>query len=73
MRATHTKDEFVLDFFHIIPPEGRLTSRIITSPSHMKRIVEALSENLRHYEDQFGVIATNGERGETVIVDPTIQ
>lgn len=57
MMITHTKEEFVLDFMNVVPPQGIVTSRIITSPGHMKRIIAALSENLKKYEDQFGIVA----------------
>ena len=56
MRVTHTKEEFVLDFANVVPPHGIITSRVITSPGHFKRIVKALQENLRMYESRFGAI-----------------
>lgn len=54
MQVLHTKEEFVLDFLNIFPPTGTLMTRIIVSPSHMKRMLTALSENLKKYEGQFG-------------------
>ena len=59
MMITHTKEEFVLDFMNVVPPTGIVTSRIITSPGHMKRIIAALTENLKKYEDQFGIVAAS--------------
>ncbi|MDD2696946.1 MAG: DUF3467 domain-containing protein [Candidatus Pacebacteria bacterium] len=56
MQILHTKEEFVLDFFLISPPEGILSSRVIMSPGHVKRMVKALSENLTKYEEKFGKI-----------------
>jgi len=56
MQVVHTKEEFILDFFLLSPPEGVLASRIITSPSHLKRMVKALQENLEKYESKFGKI-----------------
>ena len=58
MQVAHTKDEFVLDFFNVMPPQGIATARIITSPGHLKRIIGALQENLGKYEHQFGTINT---------------
>jgi len=52
----HTKEEFVLDFLTITPPQGSLVSRIMTTPAHMKRILRALSENVKIYEKSFGTI-----------------
>lgn len=52
----HSKEEFILDFLNILPPHGSLVSRIITSPGHMKRIVKALEENIKLYENNFGKV-----------------
>ncbi|MEA3295570.1 MAG: DUF3467 domain-containing protein [Patescibacteria group bacterium] len=65
----HTKDEFVLDFFMVSPPQGILGSRIIMSPGHIKRFVKALEENLSKYEDKFGKI----EETEDPNVNPSDQ
>lgn len=56
MMVTHTKEEFILDFMNVVPPQGMVTSRVITSPGHMKRLIAALLENMKNYEKQFGVI-----------------
>ncbi len=52
----HTKEEFVLDFLNIFPPTGTLNSRVILSPSHFKRMIGAMNDNLKKYEDKFGKI-----------------
>jgi hypothetical protein len=54
MFATHTREEFILDFIMVTPPVGTVTARVITSPGHMKRMVSALAENLKKYEARFG-------------------
>lgn len=56
MQVAHNAEEFTLDFFNIMPPSGSLVSRIITSPSHYKKIVEVMKTNLELYEKQFGEI-----------------
>ena len=56
MRVVHNKEEFVLDFANIVPPTGIITARIITSPGHLKRIIKALENNLKLYEEKFGKI-----------------
>jgi hypothetical protein len=56
VQVGHTPEEFVLDFMNIFPPAGMLTARVVISPGHMKRIVGALGENLKRYEEQFGKI-----------------
>ena len=37
-------------------PKGRVRSRIILSPQHMKRLVNALQENIQRYEEAYGSI-----------------
>ena len=56
MLAQHTKEEFILDFMNIVAPNGIVTSRVVTSPAHIKRILTALTENMKQYEPQFGKI-----------------
>ncbi len=56
MQVLHTKDEFILDFFLVTPPNGILNSRVIMNPAHLKRMLSALQENLGKYEEQFGKI-----------------
>lgn len=60
MSVSHTAEEFVLDYFAVTPagegPRGHLVSRVIVSPGHFKRVVAALQDNLRKYEEQFGPI-----------------
>jgi hypothetical protein len=54
----HTENEFLMDFAFIQPqaPRARVRSRIITSPRHAKRMLRALEDNLRRYEQRFGAI-----------------
>lgn len=56
MQVMHTAEEFVLDFLSVYPPAGSLNARVIVSPSHMKRIVAALADNMTKYEKQFGEV-----------------
>lgn len=63
MMISHRKEEFILDFLFVQPQRAaqgqsiaNLRARIITSPAHAKRILRALQENLRRYEDAFGAI-----------------
>lgn len=53
-QISHTKEEVIFDFLNVIPPQGQLVSRVITSPGHAKRIMKALEENIKKYEAQFG-------------------
>lgn len=56
VRFTH--EEFVSDFMYILaqPPYGKLHSRIVMSPGHIKRFAKMLNQNIAHYEQQFGPI-----------------
>jgi hypothetical protein len=67
VQVGHTPEEFILDFMNLFPPTGIITSRVVISPGHMKRIVAALADNLKRYEQQFGSIKTGAPSS-----DPTI-
>lgn len=56
MQVSHTKEEFILDFFMMGAPAGILASRVIMSPGHLKRIIKALEDNIGKYENKFGRI-----------------
>ena len=56
MVVAHSKEEFILDFMMIAPPNGVVTSRVIMSPGHVKRVIAALQQNMKHYEEKFGRI-----------------
>lgn len=61
MQVLHTQEEFVIDFLNIFPPTGTLNARIIISPSHMKRMIKALADNLAKYESKFGSVTPSEE------------
>jgi hypothetical protein len=61
LRITHTREEFILDFIQLAPPQGVVTARVVTSPGHLKRIVRALATNLTRYEEAFGAIQEAAE------------
>lgn len=54
--VSHSKEEFIMDFMMLAPPAGSVTARVIISPGHMKRIIVALEDNIKKYEDKFGKI-----------------
>lgn len=68
VRITHTREEFILDFINMVPPQGAVTARVITSPGHLKRLITALAGNLERYEERFGPIAAAPEPS----VDPDV-
>ena len=67
MGVRHRKEEFVLDFMMVTPPEGTVTARVIISPGHMKRMVSAIKDNLEKYEKKFGKLAEAAEPGKPAI------
>lgn len=56
--VTHSETEFIFDFLFLQPnqPKAKLRARVISSPVHTKRFLNALQENIRRYEAQFGLI-----------------
>ena len=59
---THSSSEFVLDFIRMMPgvPKASVKSRVIITPQHAKRLLNALADNLEKYEKAFGRIKDNG-------------
>ncbi len=55
MIVSHTKEEFCLDFINTFNPPT-LTSRVLMSPGHLKRMIKALGENMKKYEERFGEV-----------------
>lgn len=55
-QIAHTKEEFVVDFMTMMPPQGSVNARVYLSPAHTKRLASALADNIKKYEDQFGRI-----------------
>ena len=60
---SHRKEEFIIDFLFIDPQtqakqadQALLTSRVVLNPGHMKRLYQAIGENIQRYEKNFGNI-----------------
>ena len=55
---THSHAEFVVDFVNVMPgtPKSKVKSRIILTPTHAKRFMKALIENVNRYEAANGSI-----------------
>jgi len=55
---SHSQTEFVLDFVRLVPnvPKAKVKSRIILTPTHAKRLLKALADNVRKFETQHGQI-----------------
>ncbi len=54
----HSHTEFVVDFLQLMPgvPKARVKSRVILTPQHAKRLVNALKENVARFEAVNGTI-----------------
>ncbi len=54
----HSPSEFVVDFINIMPgvPKPKVKSRIILTPQHAKRLMNALADNVKRFEQQHGEI-----------------
>ena len=55
---THSHSEFIIDFATMLPgqPKPEVSNRIIMTPKHTKRLLNALMDNITKYESQFGFI-----------------
>jgi uncharacterized protein DUF3467 len=56
--VNHTDTEFTLDLVYVQPqqPRASVRARAITTPKHMKRLLLAIQDNVRRYEERFGEI-----------------
>ena len=63
---SHSRSEFVLDFASTLPgmPKAQVGDRIVMTPEHAKRLMNALFDNISKYEAQFGVIDLNGGKSQ---------
>lgn len=55
---THSSSEFVVDFVRIMPgiKKAQVKSRVILTPEHAKRLLGALTDNIKKYESVHGPI-----------------
>lgn len=67
---SHRKEEFIIDFLFVDPQtqtpkqdQSLLVSRMILNPGHMKRLFQAIGENIKRYEKNFG----------TIVLPPTLE
>ena len=50
----HSASEFILDFIRVVPgtPKAQVKSRIILTPDNAKRLLLALQDNLKKFEEK---------------------
>lgn len=60
---SHSHTEFVVDFIRMVPnvPKAKVKSRIVLTPVHAKKLLQALADNVTKYEAQFGKIESRKE------------
>ncbi len=59
---SHSQSEFVIDFVRLMPnvPKAKVKSRVIITPDHALRLMNALQDNLAKYEENYGPINEGG-------------
>lgn len=59
----HSTSEFIVDFVRLMPgvPKPEVKSRIILTPENTKRLMLALQDNIRKFEQDNGVIRLSQE------------
>lgn len=72
---SHSPQEFVIDFVRIMPgvPKAKVKSRILLTPEHAKRLMKALADNIKKYEQQFGPITDKEMPNMPLSFGPTAQ
>ncbi|MBO9639485.1 DUF3467 domain-containing protein [Siphonobacter aquaeclarae] len=59
---SHSQSEFVIDFVRLMPnvPKAKVKSRVIITPDHALRLMNALQDNIAKYEENYGPINEGG-------------
>lgn len=59
---THSDAEFVIDFVKMLPgiPKAKVKARIILTPTHAKRLLRALKDNISKFEAIHGQLEDTG-------------
>jgi hypothetical protein len=72
---THSNAEFIIDFIRMMPgvPKAKVKSRIILTPQHAKRLLAAISDNVRKYEELNGKIKLEEQAFPMNFGGPTAQ
>ena len=62
----HSPTEIIIDFARVMPrmAKAKVLSRIIMTPMHAKMLHQALTDNLKKFEAQFGEIKIHGAHNQ---------
>lgn len=65
---SHSNAEFILDFIQVLPalPKAKVKARIVMTPTHAKRLLAALNDNLNKFENQFGEITLHPDQNPPI-------
>lgn len=60
---SHSQSEIIIDFATVLPglAKPEISNRIIMTPEHVQRLLNALTDNIGKYESQFGKIGAGSE------------
>ncbi len=55
---SHSTTEFIIDFASMLPgmQKAKVSSRVILTPEHAKRLLYSIQENISRYESNHGAI-----------------
>lgn len=69
----HSPTEFVLDYVNVMPgtPKSKVRSRVILTPQHAKRLLNALKDNIDKYEKRHGEIQKEERQNIPLNFGPT--
>lgn len=59
----HSQSEFIMDFIRVLPgiPKGKVKSRVVMTPDHALRLLNALQDNIAKFEESFGPISKEND------------
>ncbi|MEI6596983.1 MAG: DUF3467 domain-containing protein [bacterium] len=66
MQVNSNHDEFQMVFYTLSGNTGRVTGKIITNPGHFKRMIAAMADVMKKYEDQFGEVEKSIDLGKEI-------
>lgn len=72
---SHMPQEFILDFVRMIPntDKAKVKSRILLTPQHAKKLMMALRENIKIYENAYGLIKEDTQSTPPIQFNPNNQ
>jgi len=65
---THSPSEIIIDFARMMPgvPKAKVYARIVMTPAHARMLLNALEDNIKKFESQFGSIKLFGKEGKEI-------